>query len=744
MPRPNIVRADTHDLQNHNAPAAQDHSSDQVGPRNANGFGPSQEHAIRQVVEEQAQAQHGQNGGHIHQQMDERDGDELDRELAGAEVAGDDGGFDDDEMMDKMSSSPSIDDEDIDFQMVYALHTFTATVEGQANAAKGENMVLLDDSNSYWWLVRIVRDSSIGYLPAEHIETPMERLARLNKHRNIDLATTMLSDTANEKSKNPLKKAMRRRNAKSVAFTSPTYIEASEYEYSTDEEEEADDGFYDEEGAAREETEDTEAGSSKATNSTVVTATEGEKAQAKVEAGSSNGTVRTSEDGIKMRANPTPAALRHPDSAIFNDENTSTKKLTLTPNLLRDDGTSESTSKEVIKGRSSMERDKLQPSQAKREDSVLSPPPGKDGKKLKKGGSVLGNLFKKRSRKGRKEEEEEVDEWLHGSEKQSIDSSRSMDSVRERNGSRGEEGRKESEDVVREEAKKQRMQQQQREQREKEQREQDQKKAQQQQQAAAATVSTIRRVESETEDKPQPIMEASKFDEQSEKAPEKTLSSPTIWSPTTRSPDMSRKTPDQERELRPENAPIRVKSPAGDPSQGPSVQRKMSGDKPAYSPNVYQPQQHHQQRSIERLSESPEQITFHDASERPDLVVDTSSGADSSSPIDSSPELIDRSSTFDTTTSPGTTVTPAPGDNLGGHTMTRTWSDWSLKTYFEDDNDVRDMLIVVKQDKGEMITSEKIHPEVGPLFEEPNRRLADITMQLDGMLGEWLQRRAKV
>lgn len=46
--------------------------------------------------------------------------------------------------------------------MVYALHTFTATVEGQANAAKGEHMVLLDDSNSYWWLVRIVRDNSIG------------------------------------------------------------------------------------------------------------------------------------------------------------------------------------------------------------------------------------------------------------------------------------------------------------------------------------------------------------------------------------------------------------------------------------------------------------------------------------------------------------------------------------------------------------------------------------------------------
>ena len=74
-----------------------------------------------------------------------------------------------------------------------------------------------------------------GYLPAEHIETPTERLARLNKHRNIDLSATMLGDTA-EKTKNPLKKAMKRRNQKNVQFGAPTYVEASDYDYSSDEE----------------------------------------------------------------------------------------------------------------------------------------------------------------------------------------------------------------------------------------------------------------------------------------------------------------------------------------------------------------------------------------------------------------------------------------------------------------------------------------------------------------------------
>jgi hypothetical protein len=63
--------------------------------------------------------------------------------------------------------------EDIDFEFVYALHNFVATVEGQANAAKGDTMVLLDDSNSYWWLVRVVKDSTIGLLAFSKLKPSM-------------------------------------------------------------------------------------------------------------------------------------------------------------------------------------------------------------------------------------------------------------------------------------------------------------------------------------------------------------------------------------------------------------------------------------------------------------------------------------------------------------------------------------------------------------------------------------------
>lgn len=54
----------------------------------------------------------------------------------------------------------------------------------------------------------------------------------------------MLGDTA-EKPKNPLKKAMKRRNARTVQFSSqPIYVEASDYEFSSDEEDDVDDNIF--------------------------------------------------------------------------------------------------------------------------------------------------------------------------------------------------------------------------------------------------------------------------------------------------------------------------------------------------------------------------------------------------------------------------------------------------------------------------------------------------------------------
>ncbi|KAJ1339303.1 hypothetical protein BSLG_006070 [Batrachochytrium salamandrivorans] len=74
---------------------------------------------------------------------------------------------------------PIASEADIDYSLIYALHTFVANLEGQVCVLKGDSLELLDDSNSYWWLVKCIKTQ----------ETPTERLARLNGQRNIDHAS---------------------------------------------------------------------------------------------------------------------------------------------------------------------------------------------------------------------------------------------------------------------------------------------------------------------------------------------------------------------------------------------------------------------------------------------------------------------------------------------------------------------------------------------------------------------------
>ncbi|WWC65707.1 uncharacterized protein I303_108328 [Kwoniella dejecticola CBS 10117] len=166
---------------------------------------------------------------------------------------------------DEESDTDSMPDENIDFSLTYALHTFLATVEGQASVVKGDSLVLLDDANSYWWLVRVLKTEDVGYIPAENIETPYERLARLNKHRNVDLAAaTILEKQAGtvqgrEKLKDVIAgkaKGLRRDfsgevnaengngGSRRVVFAPPTYVDHPGVTWSSDEDdsEEEDDG----------------------------------------------------------------------------------------------------------------------------------------------------------------------------------------------------------------------------------------------------------------------------------------------------------------------------------------------------------------------------------------------------------------------------------------------------------------------------------------------------------------------
>ncbi|KAF9303337.1 hypothetical protein BGZ74_003981 [Mortierella antarctica] len=151
----------------------------------------------------------------------------------------------DDEDDDASTSTVSLTEDDIDFNLVYAFHTFVATQEGQASVVRNDSLMLLEDTNVYWWLVRVLKTGVIGYIPAENIETPFERLARLNKYRNVGLsAPTAEFGTFDEpiKSLDPSTLGERSMNRRSVIFTAQNeYFGASENEWDDEDDEEGDD-----------------------------------------------------------------------------------------------------------------------------------------------------------------------------------------------------------------------------------------------------------------------------------------------------------------------------------------------------------------------------------------------------------------------------------------------------------------------------------------------------------------------
>ncbi|QIW94999.1 hypothetical protein AMS68_000517 [Peltaster fructicola] len=435
MARPTIVRADTIDLQDTEAPHAANHtkqvSTDSVAPHQASQFQniADERHTEEQILAD-AWAMSGNAVNEPTAPQQGQDEDKIEQDGAGHGVEGteeDDGEQDaDDDLMDRISSSPSIDDEDIDFEFVYALHTFVATVEGQANATKGDTMVLLDDSNSYWWLVRVVKDSSIGYLPAEHIETPTERLARLNKHRNIDLSQTMLGDNP-EKSRNPLKMAMRRRNAKTVQFAAPTYVEASDYDYSDDEEPAGSDTFtngapVDDPAVNGQPVEVEERNAPEEANVHATRRYSGD--QASIASRNSVDSVHKASFDGSMTDDPqlSPKLVDRSEAAplksrkgtprntdsFLKDDSIETRKITLTPGLLREDGANGSKNSSMDSQRNpSMESLTKVTSPTESSSTTSSKKDTKDKKKDKQKGGMLSGLFKskKKDKKGAKDDD---------------------------------------------------------------------------------------------------------------------------------------------------------------------------------------------------------------------------------------------------------------------------------------------------------------------------------------------------
>ncbi|KAE8441795.1 hypothetical protein EG329_004308 [Mollisiaceae sp. DMI_Dod_QoI] len=658
------------------------------------------------------------------------------------------------------------DIEDIDFEFVYALHTFVATVEGQANATKGDTMVLLDDSNSYWWLVRVVKDSSIGYLPAEHIETPTERLARLNKHRNIDLTSTMLGDQA-EKSKNPLKKAIRRRNAKTVTFTAPTYVEASDNDYSTDEEE--GDGDYYGQNSQQEQNEEQQ---EQAVEEEEVASVEPLKPRAEVREvkaepveqeskdiiKTSSDTTRTSDEMFegKVESKSRNGTVRNTDS-FFKDDSVETRKITLTPNLLRDDSsTSTRTSNESKELKQRPSLDKLEKESPEKNKDKRA----KDKKDKEKKPGMLSGLFKRKEKKNKSSIDDEIDELIAG--KQSTENSRSSPEPNRDSDDMvavEEQAPRQNSEIQRQPSKLQKQPRMDASPTRKVGQGRDPSKPVEPQQAPAPSrappaesvqAPSMRLVQPEAADEASqrtlnasqetsrglqdwngsevtralaPIQTASK-EPKSVGAISKMLRSNSESKPVKATKAKSRVELDDfdsSEENSPVEEPIRV------PSK--QAQRPIPGSFPdsyvSSTPNE------RSNPAEERLSESPVQVSPVQ-SYPPALMVDTSSQEEPPSPVSSpSPELIDAEDAREKKGGSSTTSTSTP-----------TWSDTHLRTFFDDDADIKDLLVVV-YDKSGVIPAGPDHPITGNLFREENAKLADITNRLDSMLGDWLARKMR-
>ena len=634
------------------------------------------------------------------------------------------------------------------------------------------------------------------------------------------LSQTMLGDNP-EKSRNPLKIAMRRRNAKTVAFSAPTYFEPSDIDYSTEEDGD-EDGYANGTEIAEEEETDNQHGQEIAGTEVIeplkvrrpaqgngniddkqvdtkhestipssIQATEASLDRSRTSDEIFEQQGNASQISIIINSNSTLAdddsfgksrkgTVRNTDS-FFKDDNAETRKINLTPSLLRDDSSSStilsSESKDVSYPLKQTRVDLLTHSlfQPKARGSldvlekVASPPEkGKDDRKRKdKKSGMLSGLFKRRDRKSKlqgddTEETDRLSEELRRSPQPKVSSdSLSRDNSNSKPTSPAHPQRQSSKlqkapptnlfpskkpTQARDEPVTQRAILAGRP-------STDSPQSDSQPSIASQINSPMSAVErgpeSAVKDSPSPLRMMSP--DSSEEPPR----SPTSLRAGMFSPfrDALRHSPSSS-EPKPERvkkAKQRVAMDDFDSSpetEEPKASFAKSEELHTSNGEPY-PSDHssgQDDRSIkERLSESPVQVSPHQetspVTHPPGLMIDTSSQEDPSmSPVSSpssTPELIDvphpeqraREETPVSTAQSVTSTAPA-------------WSDADLRTYLDNENDIRDLLVVV-HDKSDVKPVGMDHPIIGNMFRDENRRLGEMSNRLDWLLNDLLARKSK-
>lgn len=562
----------------------------------------------------------------------------------------------------------------------------------------------------------------------------------------------MLGDNP-EKSKNPLKKAMRRRNAKTVNFAPPTYYEPDERDWSDEEEDiEGEEGqashiegstIEEQQQQSQQDQQDQQNHHAQQAQQ-VDQSTEPQRAQAvtatihRVETSeNSDDDVPSSPIKAEVQA-PAPlqpssqdnvqrsrkGVVRNTDS-FFKDDTVETKKISLTPRLLRGDGDSTGSAEQESKQQPSLDAF----------DKFASEDKTKDNKKKEKKG-VLSSFFKRKD-KGNKSGKHDIDEVDRTSE----ESGRSPQS-------------KDSTDP-----------------------------------------------ESAPERKPSKL----------QKAPPN-LASPKASPVETRPPQGSLApivsqqhgppAPQKDQPLSPQaTQPSQHHGPASQqqqPSKFPSLQDKRSVFAPITgalrSKNSSQDMDHESHIKPVYSKRAKERFAIDDSDSEDDSTPTAQSSIlhRSISPLDhnerngprpdsgipvspldglgsgrASPDAIRALSTSDTkpiqksglshqTTTATTPTSPSDqtastskhSPSVATHTpstsrSTPTWSDASLRSYMDNDQDIRDLLVIV-HDKTNITPVGPEHPLMNGLYAAERMKLADMQSQLDKMLLGWLNKKNQV
>lgn len=549
----------------------------------------------------------------------------------------------------------------------------------------------------------------------------------------------MLGDNP-EKSKNPLKKAIRRRNAKTVNFAPPTYYDADPRVWSDDEEEdeEGDEGdVIHAENTSQQDQQSQQAQQNQhgQQGQQVVQSTESQRVQPvaatihrvesnedteddepsspiKSVASSQQSTLVDSQDNVRKTRS---GLVRNTDS-FFRDDTVETKKISLTPRLLRNDTDPSISTENEVKRRASPDTF----------DKVVGEDKSKDGKKKEKKG-MLSGLFKRKD-KGSKGARSDTDETDRNSE----DSGRSPQS-------------KESLDDVTPDRKPGKLQ-------------KNQQPPVSPKNSPTDTRAPHRDLVSITPQQ-QDTTPAQMIQVDTAQVAQTAVDpQPQQQSPSVRTP------PAQEKRsvFAPITGALRSKNSnqeMGDPTVKP-VYSKRAKERFAIEASDSEDESTPTAQSSLRRSISPvDQDHNATGSERPDSETrvspldtrDYSKGGDFATPASVGEKersgLSQQTNSTASPTSPSdqTASTSKHSPSVATHTpstsrSTPTWSDSSLRSYMDNDQDIRDLLVIV-HDKSNVTPVGHEHPLMNGLFSNERSKLADMQSQLDSMLLSWLAKK---